>query len=609
MRPGASLETLDLAPLSADESLELANAFLAARPDVARRCVERAQGNPLFLTQLLQSGADDGAIPGTIRNVLLARLDRLPATERGALQAASVAGQRFAPALVAHLVGAPASLEQARARGLVHDDGDEVAFSHALIRDAAYASLLHSSRRDLHLRAADWYAPRDPVLRAEHLERAEDPRAAEAFLAASKATAAALRPDLALALAQRGAKLADGAVAHALWRQAGELARDLGHAGEAVDAFARAVSLAADERERCVASVDLASAHRLSSATKEGFAALDEAEPIAEKLGMTRERARIGYLRGSLHFARGERELCAAQHERALALAREAGDDACAAQASSGLADAMYASGRLVSAQQAFEDCIALCERRGDARFALMNRLMSALMDYYLGRPAQALSRMEAVLAESRELGHRVAEVMADECAAMVLSATGRDADALPYVERSLALARAISSRRFMAFDLDLLGRIETRLGRRDAAKVHLDEAWLLLGEVGFGLAGPMVCASRARLAVDDAERRALLAQGEAMLGPQAISHNHYWYRMDAIESSLEAGDPDEASRHADALERYMAPEPTAWGAFIVARARALAAARRGTATRAQFDRMRRCAEAFGYAGELPDGP
>ena len=603
---GEDQDVIDLAPLSTDESLELAHAFLVARPDIARRCVERAQGNPLFLTQLLQSGADDGAIPGTIRNVLLARLDRLPATERAALQAASVAGQRFTPSLVAHLCGGAVALDEARGRGLVHADADELVFSHALIRDAAYASLLHSSRRELHLRAADWYAPRDPVLHAEHLERAEDPRAAQAFLDASKAMAAALRPDLALSLAKRGAAIAQGPLAHALWRQAGELARDLGDAGAAVEAFSHAVALAGDERERCVASVDLASAHRLSSAMKEGFATLDGAQPIAERLGLTRERARIAYLRGSLHFARGERERCTEQHELALRLAREAGDDACEAQASSGLADAMYASGRLLSAQAAFERCVALCERRGDARSALMNRLMVALIDHYQGRVASALERMEAVRLESREIGHRVAEVMADECAAMVLSTTGREDEARAYVERSLALARAISSRRFMAFDLDLLGRIEAASGRREAARACLDEAWAILQEVGVGLAGPMVLAARARVAADDAERRDLLARGEAMLGPDAISHNHYWFRMDAIDASLDAGDADEAERHAGELERYATVEPTAWSAFVVARGRARAALLRGTATPALIRAMRERASAFGYVGALP---
>ena len=48
-------------------------------------------------------------------------------------------------------------------------------FAHALIRDAIYDTLVRSRRRELHRRAADWYAERDPVLRAEHLERAEEP--------------------------------------------------------------------------------------------------------------------------------------------------------------------------------------------------------------------------------------------------------------------------------------------------------------------------------------------------------------------------------------------------------------------------------------------------
>ena len=60
-------------------------------------------------------------MPGTIGSVVLARLDRLPPREKAALQAASVAGQRFDAALVAHLVGnGSARFDEARARDLVH---------------------------------------------------------------------------------------------------------------------------------------------------------------------------------------------------------------------------------------------------------------------------------------------------------------------------------------------------------------------------------------------------------------------------------------------------------------------------------------------------------
>ncbi|HEY8243297.1 MAG TPA: adenylate/guanylate cyclase domain-containing protein [Casimicrobiaceae bacterium] len=607
--PADTFETLELAPLSNDESLELAAEYLAARPDVARRCVERAQGNPLFLTQLLQSGADDDEIPGTIRNVLLARLDRLPAAERTALQAASVAGQRFSPALVAHLTGgAMPALVEARARELVRDGeaGHELVFSHALIRDAAYASLLHSARRELHARAATWYAGRDPALRAEHLERAEDPEAPQAFLDAARAASAALRPDVARSLAERGAALAPpGAVALALSMLAGDLACDLGDAAAGVAAYSRADALARDDNERCLAQVGLASAHRLSSAIKEGFAALDRAEPIAERLGLARELARIAYLRGSLYFARGELERCAAWHEQSLTHARDAGDEQCEAQALSGIADAMYATGRLVSSHAAFERCVALCERRGNLRYALMNRLMAGLIDHFLGEGRRSLERIDAVLVTAREIGHAVAEVMAGQVAAMVLVSMGRDEEAVAAAEPSLAMARAIASRRFVAFDLYQLGRAGRRHGDRDLARARLDEAWAVLEDVGPGLVGAMVLGAKAGIARSDAERRDLLARGEALLAADTVSHNHFFFREDAIDASLDAGDLDEALRHADALETYASREPTAWSRFVVARARALVDARRGNADAEGLRALREHATAHGLVKAL----
>lgn len=585
--PGTTFECLQPDPLSTDEALELARSFLETHQDVARRCVERAQGNPLFLMQLLQSGADGEAVPGTIRNVVLARLDRLPPHEKSALQAASVAGQRFDRALVAHLLeGAPSGLAEARARDLVRDvgDGGELAFSHALIRDGAYASLLHSARRALHVRAADWYLHRDRVLRAEHLERADDDRAPEAFLEAATAEAAALHQDAALELARRGARLAaSGPVAYALAMLSGELARDLGDAAASVAAFRRAVELAANDRERCLAHVGTASAHRLTSSIEPGFAALEAAQPLAERLGLTRERARIAYLRGSLHFARGDLDVCAVEHERALAYARDAGDETCEMHASSGLADVLYANGRMASAHAAFTRCVALCDRRGDLRFALMNLNMLGILDFYLGEVERGLATIERARSGAREIGHRVAEVMADECAGLVLVGAGRDEASVVPLERSLALAREIASRRFAAIDLALLGIVARRAGDARGARARLDESWALLVALGPRFAGPMVLAARARVAESEPERRELLAQGEALLDAGSLSHNHFWYRDEAINGSLDAGDADEAERHATELECYASAEPSPWSGFIVARGRALAAARRGT--------------------------
>jgi tetratricopeptide (TPR) repeat protein len=322
---------------------------------------------------------------------------------------------------------------------------------------------------------------------------------------------------------------------------------------------------------------------------------------------LTRELARIAYLRGSLHFARGDLATCESEHERALAHAREAGDEACEAQALSGLADVLYANGRLSSAQRAFSRCVALGDRRGDVRFTLMNRNMLGLVDFYLGEVPRGLATIERARVSAREIGHRVAEVMADEVAGLSLVGAGRDREAVAPVERSLALAREIASRRFAAIDLALLGIIAGRAGDRDGARARFEESWTLLEEIGPRFAGPLMLASRARVAASDRERRDWLAQGEALLRAGSISHNHFWFREAAIDASLDASDLDEAERHADELERYASVEPSPWSEFIVARGRALAAARRGRGDAQVLRALRDRAMQLDLRAALPD--
>ena len=114
-----------------------------------------------------------------------------------------------------------------------------------------------------------------------------------------------------------------------------------------------------------------------------------------------------------------------------------------------------------------------------------------------------------------------------------------------------------------------------------------------MLQDVGPGLAGAVVLAARACVAESDDERRDCLARGEALLTPNALSHNHFWYRADAIDATLEAADLDETLRHAGELERYAAPEPTPWSEFVVARAHALVAAARGAPDRQALRALR----------------
>ena len=198
---GISFATLDIGPLRSEEAFSLAGGFIDATQRVARACIERAGGNPLFLEQLLrhtQEGTAD-AIPPSIHSLVLARMDRLQARDRQAFQAAAVIGQRFDLALQRHLIGDTQYVcDRLVAHALVLPEGDDFLFAHALIQEGAYASLLRSTRKTLHLKSADWFEGKDPLLRAQHLDRAEDERAPGAYLAAALAQRAAFRVEAAL---------------------------------------------------------------------------------------------------------------------------------------------------------------------------------------------------------------------------------------------------------------------------------------------------------------------------------------------------------------------------------------------------------------------------
>jgi class 3 adenylate cyclase/tetratricopeptide (TPR) repeat protein len=603
--PDARTTRFELAPLAPADALALARIHFATSPDLAQRCVERAQGNPLFLVQLIKSGTDDDAIPASIQSVVLARLDRLPPADKRALQAAAVIGQRFPLDLLRSLIGVPGyEATTAIERDLVHPAEDEpgvLTFAHALIRDGAYASLLHSARRELHLAAAAWFADRDVVLRARHLDRADDPRAAAAYLDAGRAEAAAFRNDEALGLAQRGSDLAAPAgVRFALASLEGALLRDLGRAAASIAAFERAREHAPDDVSRCRAWIGIAAGHRLTSDIAPGLAALDAAQSLVPE-DAPRDASRIHYLRGSLYFVAGDVARCRAEHETALAAALAAADAESEAHAQSGLADALYAQGRLLSARDAFARCVEAAERAGLWRFALPNECMLAFVDGYSGKVKTAVDRLDRIRRRAHELQHRAAAAMADESLGWIFSVCGRYAEARAPIERGLAMAREMGLRRFEASCMSNLVQVLLYEGDRAGARRLAHETWALCERIAPRFAGPNALAMVALTADSDAERDDALARGERLLAEGCIAHAHLDFYAWAIDVMLDAGQWERALRYADALESYARAEPLPWSECLVARGRALAAAGKGNADRGALEACRRDALRLGF--------
>ena len=194
--------TLPLEPLSDADSKAVAAALLpGTAPATIERVVSVAEGNPLFLEELVASVADEvpsEELPSTVRAAIAARIDALPAPARAALLDASVIGPSFWRGVldgIGELEGLDVALDGLEARGLIvrrpqsQVEGDvEFSFKHALIRDVAYGTLPRGSRRDLHAAVARFLEETltDPAdlgwLLAHHWREAGDVDAARGYL-------------------------------------------------------------------------------------------------------------------------------------------------------------------------------------------------------------------------------------------------------------------------------------------------------------------------------------------------------------------------------------------------------------------------------------------
>ena len=576
---GSAFITIDLGPLATTDALALAGAFVATPPGIAQKCVKRAAGNPLFLEQLLRTaGEGDERLPASLSSLVLARMDRLPENDRVALRAASVIGQRFPLELVRRLVQLPDyRCDVLVAQFLVSPEGEEFLFAHALIRDGVYASLTRVRRAELHRMAADWYGERDLVLRAEHLDRAEAPEAPRAYLAAADAERAALHPDRALAMAERGAALAkDPADVVALNLLRGRLHCESGEGKPATEAFRAALAAVQGPVDRCRALIGVAAGQRLVAGVDIALAALAEAEPLARDAGLARELAELHHTRGNLHFAQGDVAGCAAEHATALRHARALGDPAWEARALSGLADADYAVARMRTAFQRFTRCVALCDAHGLTRVAIPNRVMAGHCRIYLMEFDEGVAEMEAAHALACQVSDRHGAMFALESTALLLAFCARYADAEPMLERASALAEALGARRYQAMLHAALAEALLATGRREEAQAHNECALALALDSGISFCGPLVYALKARMQDDAGERERCWTEAAALIAHGAVGHNPIGLHRHAIDDALERGEFARALEHADALERYTLAEALPYTDFLIARSRVL---------------------------------
>jgi class 3 adenylate cyclase len=189
----------------------------AALVPVRDLVLARAEGNPFFMEEIVQDLVETGMLargaitsarlPASVQEVLAARIDRLDPSVKGLLQTLAVVGRSVGAELALEVAGRPEEevrrlLAALEAAGFLYEEasraGTHYVFKHALTQEAAYASLLGESRRQLHERAAqalerlyaaglgDHYG-----VIAQHYRRSGDTPRAVDYLARAAAQAAA----------------------------------------------------------------------------------------------------------------------------------------------------------------------------------------------------------------------------------------------------------------------------------------------------------------------------------------------------------------------------------------------------------------------------------
>jgi DNA-binding SARP family transcriptional activator len=302
----ANISRIRLEPLPPDDAARMLEQLTGGLPPRVRDAMlERAEGNPFFLEEILQSWVDRGAlrrtergaaatdlprrvaVPETVQDVIAARIDLLPPLEKHALQAAAVIGRAFWEGAVRELVDAASPsfglLEERdfvrRRRRSTLEGEREHLFKHELTRDVAYRSLTISRRARMHAGFAQWLERRDTgagghaALLAHHYAEAVAPEAAELAWGGDSGTLAGLR-----------------ASAIRWLRRAAELAQARHEMNDAAALFRQAATLEPDERARAELWRAVASASEQAFGMDDFRAALEQ---VIELTPAGPERARL----------------------------------------------------------------------------------------------------------------------------------------------------------------------------------------------------------------------------------------------------------------------------------------------------------------------------
>jgi class 3 adenylate cyclase/tetratricopeptide (TPR) repeat protein len=505
-----SATTLSLEPLPGAQSRELLLGVLGRKPAPAPLLdlvLDRAEGNPLFMEEMLRALVERGvlaehadhwvltvpmaqvAIPDSVHAVIAARVDALPVAEKRVLQTAAVVGKDFwlgavrfitdenhVEEALGALVGKDVLVLKQRST-LVGEE--EYTFRHILIRDVAYAMFPKSQRWPKHARCAEWL---HQIGGNRHAEFAD-------VTAHHWLQVVALRRDLGLPL---DARARDQAIAnllvagdraagvyanttaldhytraldlepHSMARLQALLGRGqvwmlLGQYGRAREDFAAVRALAQEAGERrweAVALDCLGVSYRRQDQIAQ---ALEHAEAA---LALSREVDDLSLTGGILnhigftYFSISRHEEAIRSHQEARRLLESCGDLAGLAGSLHGLGENVTQLGRFREGIRWLSESLKVSDQIGNRSLSGENRYMLAVSRHGLGEYAEAQVEAERSIAALAEIGDVWNSSFALSVAAHIATTLGQFGKALEYATRGLGLARQIGAGRAAVLNL-----------------------------------------------------------------------------------------------------------------------------------------------------------
>jgi class 3 adenylate cyclase/tetratricopeptide (TPR) repeat protein len=506
---GAGPEELRLLlePLTRAESERVIDNLLGQAEladDIRERIVAGAQGNPLFVEQLLSMMIDDGllelaegrwqptaelagtVVPPTIYALLAARLDRLAREERSVVEPASVIGYVFAQDAVGELAPPPlqAQVEEylavLTAKQFIQPDASGAAeadfrFQHILIRDTAYDGLLKRSRATLHEKFVRW-ADRVNGDRALEFEEILGYHLEQAYRYLAE-----LGP-----LDANGREIgADGADRLG---SAGRRAFTRGDVAAAVNLLRRAASLLPEDNPRRIdLQIQLGTALVKFGELEEADTVLSEAMDRASKMN---DALRHALALVERHFVKlktdpeGTTKLLSPVAEEAIAVFQEHGDELGLARAWRLRSEADRIVCRFGKQGESLERALLHARRAGDAReeAEILVWLQTSLC-FGPTPVGEAIRRCEEILVHGRDF--RWVESATLGMLSYLHAMQGRFSEARDLYARSRAILEELGMRFALAGRTIVPAAAETLAGDHGAAESVLRWGYEVLEEMG----------------------------------------------------------------------------------------------------------------------------